>query len=45
MTGQLMPYWRDESRSRTNAGMREVLSKRLPTVKVLAGRDVAIPLD
>jgi len=45
MTGQLMPYCATITAVEPTPGMREVLSKRLPTVKVLDGRDVAIPLD
>jgi SAM-dependent methyltransferase len=44
-TGQLMPYCSNITAVEPTQGMREVLSQRLPNVKVLAGRDVAIPLE
>jgi SAM-dependent methyltransferase len=44
-TGQLIPYCAQITAVEPTAGMREILSQRLPTVNVLDGRDVAIPLD
>ena len=44
-TGQLIPYCARITAVEPTAGMREVLRQRLPTVKVLDGRDVDIPLE
>jgi SAM-dependent methyltransferase len=44
-TGQLLPYCARITAVEPTPGMREVLSQRLPKVKVLDGRDVAIPLE
>lgn len=44
-TGQLVPYCANITAVEPTPGMRDVLSQRLPTVKVLDGRDVKIPLD
>jgi SAM-dependent methyltransferase len=44
-TGQLLPFCAQITAVEPTPGMREILSQRLPTVKVLNGRDVAIPLD
>jgi SAM-dependent methyltransferase len=44
-TGQLLPYCAQITAVEPTAGMREILSQRLPTVNVLDGRDVAIPLE
>jgi SAM-dependent methyltransferase len=44
-TGQLIPYCAKITAVEPTPGMRDVLSQRLPSVNVLAGRDVAIPLD
>jgi len=44
-TGQLLPYCAQITAVEPTPGMREILSQRLPTVNVLDGRDVAIPLD
>jgi SAM-dependent methyltransferase len=44
-TGQLLPYCARITAVEPTAGMRDVLSQRLPTVNVLDGRDSAIPLD
>jgi SAM-dependent methyltransferase len=43
-TGQLVPYGPRITAVDPAAGMREVLARRLPTVEVLEGRDVDIPL-
>jgi SAM-dependent methyltransferase len=44
-TGQLIPFCSRITAVEPTPGMREVLSQRLPTVKVLDGRDVDIPLE
>jgi SAM-dependent methyltransferase len=44
-TGQLIPYCANITAVEPTPGMREVLVQRLPRVKVLDGRDVAIPLE
>jgi SAM-dependent methyltransferase len=44
-TGQLIPYCGKITAVEPTEGMREVLIKRLPTVRVLNGRDAAIPLE
>jgi len=44
-TGQLIPYCANITAVEPTQGMREVLRQRLPTVNVLEGRDVKIPLD
>jgi SAM-dependent methyltransferase len=44
-TGQLLPYCAQITAVEPTPGMREILSHRLPTVNVLDGRDVAIPLE
>jgi SAM-dependent methyltransferase len=44
-TGQLLPFCAKITAVEPTAGMREVLSQRLPNVNVLDGRDVAIPLE
>ena len=44
-TGQLIPFCAQIIAVEPTPGMRDVLSQRLPTVKVLDGRDTAIPLD
>jgi SAM-dependent methyltransferase len=44
-TGQLIPFCSQITAVEPTPGMREVLSQRLPIVKVLDGRDTAIPLD
>jgi SAM-dependent methyltransferase len=41
----LVPYCANITAVEPTPGMRDVLSQRLPTVKVLDGRDVKIPLD
>jgi SAM-dependent methyltransferase len=43
-TGQLVPYGSRITAVEPSAGMRAVLAKRLPTVEVIEGRDVDIPL-
>src|SRR5579863_4974629 len=43
-TGQLIPYCAQITAVEPTPGMRDVLSHRLPSVRVLDGRDVAIPL-
>jgi SAM-dependent methyltransferase len=43
-TGQLIPYCARITAVEPTSGMREILRQRLPTVNVLDGRDVAIPL-
>ena len=44
-TGQLLPFCAKITAVEPTPGMRKVLSERLPTVNVLDGRDVAIPLE
>jgi SAM-dependent methyltransferase len=44
-TGQLVPYCANITAVEPTPGMRDVLSRRLPKVNVLDGRDVAIPLE
>ncbi len=44
-TGQLIPYCAKITAVEPTSGMREILRQRLPTVNVLDGRDVAIPLE
>ena len=44
-TGQLIPFCSKITAVEPTPGMREVLSKRLPIVNVLDGRDTAIPLE
>lgn len=44
-TNQLVPFGPRITAVEPTAGMREVLAKRLPSVTVLEGRDVAIPLE
>lgn len=44
-TGQLVPYCANITAVEPTSGMRKVLGERLPTVNVLNGRDVAIPLQ
>jgi SAM-dependent methyltransferase len=44
-TGQLIPFCANITAVEPTPGMRDVLSKRLPLVNVLDGRDVAIPLE
>ena len=44
-TGQLIPYCANITAVEPTPGMRDILSERLPTVRVLSGRDVAIPLE
>jgi SAM-dependent methyltransferase len=44
-TGQLIPFCANITAVEPTPGMRDVLSQRLPNVKVLDGRDTAIPLD
>ncbi len=44
-TGQLVQFCANITAVEPTAGMRKVLSERLPTVNVLDGRDVAIPLQ
>src|ERR1019366_131582 len=43
-TGQLVQFCANFTAVEPTPGMRKVLSERLPTVNVLDGRDVAIPL-
>jgi SAM-dependent methyltransferase len=43
-TGQLVPFCANITAVEPTLGMRKVLNERLPNVKVLDGRDVAIPL-
>src|ERR1700690_4149877 len=44
-TGQLVPFCANITAVEPTAGMRKVLSERLPNVKVLDGRYPAIPLS
>jgi len=44
-TGQLVPFCANITAVEPTAGMRKVLSERLPGVRVLDGRDAAIPLQ
>ena len=44
-TNQLVPFGPRITAVEPTAGMRDVLAKRLPSVTVLEGRDVAIPLE
>jgi SAM-dependent methyltransferase len=44
-TGQLIPYCVKITAVEPTPGMRDVLNERLPTVRVLDGRDVEIPLE
>jgi SAM-dependent methyltransferase len=44
-TGQLIPFCERITAVEPTAGMRDVLRQRLPTVTVLDGRDVNIPLE
>jgi SAM-dependent methyltransferase len=44
-TGQLIPFCAHVTAVDPTAGMREILAQRLPTVKVLDGSDVEIPLE
>jgi SAM-dependent methyltransferase len=44
-TGQLVPFCAKITAIEPTPGMRDVLSERLPTVKVLDGRDTAIPVE
>jgi ubiquinone/menaquinone biosynthesis C-methylase UbiE len=44
-TGQLIPYCAHVTAVDPTAGMREILARRLPTVNVLDGSDVEIPLE
>jgi ubiquinone/menaquinone biosynthesis C-methylase UbiE len=44
-TEQMIPYCNTITAVEPTPGMRNVLSARLPTVKVLDGRDVDIPLE
>ncbi len=44
-TTQLIPFGPRITAVEPTAGMRDVLAKRLPSVTVLEGRDVAIPLE
>lgn len=44
-TGQLMPFCAHITAVEPTSGMRSVLSRRLPEVTVLDGRDVDIPLE
>jgi ubiquinone/menaquinone biosynthesis C-methylase UbiE len=43
-TGQLVPFCANITAVEPTPGMRKVLSERLPSVRVLDGRDAAIPL-
>jgi SAM-dependent methyltransferase len=44
-TNQLVPFGPRITAVEPTSGMREILAKRLPSVTVLEGRDVAIPLE
>lgn len=44
-TGQLLPYCERITAVEPTSGMRNVLKKRLPSVNVLDGRDIDIPLE
>ncbi|MEO9181657.1 MAG: class I SAM-dependent methyltransferase [Acidimicrobiales bacterium] len=44
-TNQLVPFGPRITAVEPTAGMRDVLAKRLPSIRVLEGRDVEIPLE